>query len=253
MFSQNSVTVITAATGHRNLAKCLRSVQQQTFAGVEHFLVIDGLEREAQVKEAVAGMRERFKPIHLITLPHPTGKDNWNGHRIYGAMPFLSNSEFVSFLDEDNWIDPEHLESLVAEIRATQAKWAFSLRKIVNGEGEFLTLDQCESLGNLHPIFNTKDQFHVDANCYLLPREVAVELSSSWYSPARALSGRAEPDRILCHSLLRSYPNACSNRKPTVNYAVGNRPDSVTLAFFLCGNQVMANTYPTGLPWERQS
>ena len=69
MFSQNSVTVITPATGHKNLVKCMRSVQEQTFPGVEHFVVIDGAEREAAVREAVAQMGERPKPLSMMSLP----------------------------------------------------------------------------------------------------------------------------------------------------------------------------------------
>lgn len=116
MFTRDSVTVITAATGHRNLLKSLASVQQQTYNAVEQLLVIDGPERRQRVEEIVGALGRSAKPLHLISL-----------------------------------------------------------------EG---------------------------------------------------------------------CPQVCSSRRHTVNYTVGNRPDSVRAGYFLRGNQVMRQAYPGGLPWE---
>jgi hypothetical protein len=253
MFTENTVTIITATTGHRRLQACLNSVQSQTFPGVEHLVVIDGFEHEAKVRAAVSALNAGTKPVRVMTLPLPTGKDNWCGHRIYGAMSFLVNTEFVCYLDEDNWIEPEHVETLVAAVRQSKASWAFSLRKIVDANGQFIALDNCESLGHLHHVFNDRNDFLIDTNCYLLSRAIAVACAPVWYGPTRPPSRTMEPDRVMCRTLLHHFPPFCSNLRHTLNYVVGNRPDSVKTEYFLEGNLAMLQTYPQGLPWLKSS
>jgi hypothetical protein len=251
MFTTDTVTIVTAATGHRDLSKCLGSVQRQTYPHVHHCVVVDGAEHAGKVHDAIAKRSESKRPLDAFCLPQPTGKQKWNGHRIYAAMSYLVNTEFISFLDEDNWLEPDHVESLISAIRSTNSQWAFSLRNIVDGEGNFVTRDECESLGNLHHVFFNKDHFHIDANCYMLKREIAVQLSQAWYRPTRPPAGQLEPDTLLCRLLLQNCPQVCSNRRHTVNYAIGNRSDSVRAEFFLRGNEAMHQAYPTGLPWDR--
>jgi glycosyltransferase involved in cell wall biosynthesis len=250
MFTQNTVTVVTAATGHHNLVKCLASVQQQTYGPVEHFVVIDGPERETSVREAMSKLGQPARPVHVIGLPYATGRENWCGHRIYGATAFLVNSEFIAFLDEDNWFEPDHVESLVSAVRATQSQWAFSLRNIVDADGQFIAPDNCESLGNLHHVYHTPAEVLIDTNCYLLPREVAARFAYAWYRPNPTPADELEADRLLCRALLQHCPRACSNRRHTVNYLLGTRPGGLRGDFFLRGNQLMQARYPQGLPWE---
>jgi glycosyltransferase involved in cell wall biosynthesis len=251
MFTERTVSIITAATGHRNLAKCLRSVQAQTYAQVEHFVVIDGPEYEDAVRAVIAQCGTGDIPLHVIQLPYGTGRDNWCGHRIYAASSFLTNSEFVAFLDEDNWYEPDHISTLFNAVQRINADWAFSLRKIVNDNGEFVTLDNCECLGNLHPAWNNDLCFMVDTNCYFLRRTLAVRLAPIWYGQVRPPAGQQEPDRALSQTLLERFPKVASNKKHTVNYTVANRPNSVKVEYFLRGNEMMRKKYPNGLPWEK--
>ena len=44
-------------------------------------------------------------------------EDGFNGHRIYGASVFLGKGEFYCFLDEDNWGDANHIDSLLQGIK----------------------------------------------------------------------------------------------------------------------------------------
>ena len=94
------VTVITGATGNPLLRHCMESVQRQTYGRVEHMVVIDGpgfAEPARAIIAAIAGDH----PIHVTQLPLNTGNDGFNGHRIYGAMPFLCQGNYVAFLDEE--------------------------------------------------------------------------------------------------------------------------------------------------------
>jgi glycosyltransferase involved in cell wall biosynthesis len=250
MAAQPTVCVITATTGHPGLGKCIRSVQEQSYASIEHLVVIDGPEWEARADAILGGLSSR-RGLKVIRLPHATGRDTWNGHRIYGAMPMVVLTDYVCWLDEDNWFDADHVETMVAAARGASGGWAFALRKIVDTAGEFVTLDQCESLGPLHPSFMSPQDYHIDTSCYLVRRDIAVQLTWVWNRIARPPQGQGPgPDRLLCHILMQHFPAGGATRRYTVNYTVGSTGQSVKAEFFLYGNNVMRQRYPQGLPWE---
>lgn len=248
MFSRDSVTVITATTGNPLLGRCLQSVQQQTFGQLKHFIVPDGIQHRDKVHEAIKVLGNVRRDFFVMTLPYPTGTFGWCGHRIYAAVSVLCNTEFVCFLDEDNWFEPDHVASLFAEIRAREAAWGFSLRRIFDADGNFVALDNCESLGSLHPAFRDDDDRLIDTNCYLLRRDVAVAAVPAWYTPTP--TNEVGADRVVTRFLLKNFPRSCSTRRHTVNYTAGNNPNSAQPNFFLEGNRRMRERYPDGLPWE---
>jgi hypothetical protein len=245
----DTVCVITAATGHRHLSRCIQSVQTQAHPGVSHAIVIDGAEHEQRVREAISSVPDPHLPIHVFVLPEATGKNDWLCHRIYGAMPFLVNSSWVSFLDEDNWFDSDHLSSLMAAVNSQKSLWGFALRKLVDSEGNYLDLDLCESLGSLHPIFRTPQVRLVDTNCYLLQRDLAVVFGPIWNRP-RESDNRIPPDFQLCSTLIARQIMPACNMRHTVNYTLGSGPKSVKIDYFRHGNALMRKWYPKGLPWE---
>ncbi|MGD0464881.1 MAG: glycosyltransferase family A protein [Tepidisphaeraceae bacterium] len=249
MFTRDSVAVVTATTGHRFLGRCLESVQQQTFPRREHFVVSDGIEHRPKVDQALAALTSLRCNTYALSLPYATGKQGWCGHRIYAAVSLLCNAEFVCFLDDDNWYEPDHIASLVSGIRANDAMWGFSLRRIFDAEGNFVAPDNCESLGNLHPVFTNDSDRLIDTNCYLLRREVAVACAPAWYRPVEPADG-LPADRTLTRFLLEKFPRVYCTRRYTVNYTAGSNPSSVQPDYFVQGNRLMQQRYPDGLPWE---
>jgi glycosyltransferase involved in cell wall biosynthesis len=245
----HSICVITAATGHRHLQRCLQSVQAQVQPGLTHILVIDGPEFESKVRQTLSEMQPGKVPVQILTLPESTGKNDWICHRIYGAMPFLVNSSWICYLDEDNWFDPDHLSSLIAAIKAKPALWGFSLRKLVDADGNYLDVDLCESLGSLHPIYRAPQVRLVDTNCYLLQRDVAIAFSPIWNRQRRS-PNRMPPDFQLCTTLIAQGLQPACNMLHSVNYTLGNSPMSVKIEYFRQGNAIMRQRYPAGLPWQ---
>jgi glycosyltransferase involved in cell wall biosynthesis len=250
LFSKDTVTVITATIGHRFLGRCAESVQRQTYPHVEHYVVADGIEHHEKMVRGLDAFRGARKKLVATVLPYATGKEGWCGHRIYAAFSMLCNTEFVCFLDDDNWFEPDHIESLVNAMRATNAAWGFSLRRIMDAGANFLALDQCESLGNLHPVFDNPIDWHVDTNCYLLRRETAVAVAPVWYRPIAGAINHVTADRMVVRYLMQSFPAICSSRKYSVNYTADAKSTSVNPKFFLDGNRIMRERYPNGLPWE---
>jgi hypothetical protein len=183
-----------------------------------------------------------------MQLPTNTGHSQYNGHRIYGAVPYLVDTDYIMFLDEDNFIDPTHVESLV-KVCETNA-WAYSLRKIVDKDDNYICLDDCENLGKWPTCLSDQELF-VDVGAYFLPTSIAIQISPLWYRRARHPDEQPEVDRIIMQVLLEYGFTYDTNGKYTLNYRVGNREDSVKADFFLWGNAMMEKKYKDGYPWRK--
>jgi len=239
-----TVSIITPVTGHPCMRKCLESVRNQKCQyNVEHIIVIDGKEHEEKVMPVINQLETTKAQLNLKTevvcLPFPTGKDGWNGHRIYGATVFLARGQYIAFLDEDNYFSENHIETMMKEIEGGQNDWVYCLRNIVGPKGQFLCQDNCESLGYLHPMFNNSKDFLVDTSCYLVKKNAAVMGSYVWNRPARPPAGLMEADRAYFQFLKQWFPKFSCTCQYTLNYLVNNRADSVTGKFFQLGNTVM--------------
>jgi glycosyltransferase involved in cell wall biosynthesis len=235
------VTVITPTTGASYLRQAIESVKNQTYDNIQHLVVVDG-----QPKGRV--IAREYPHIDLIDLPYPTGLDRFNGHRIYGASVYLAKGDLVCFLDEDNYFDPNHIESLVAVMQKPN-DWAFSLRKIVDKDNNYVCNDDCESLGKWESCIG---DFFVDVGCFFLPKLLAIQLSPIWYRKARE-PGVPEVDRMLTHVLRNNNLKFDTNGEYTLNYRTGNTQLSVQSEFFLQGNEAMSKKYNGDLPWTKKT
>lgn len=230
--------VVTATVGTSYLPRCLDSVQVQTLPGVEHVVVVDGPQHADTVYDMVDAHRLRH-PIHVMVLPFNVGHSGWCGHRVYASVPFLLDADYVAFLDEDNFVDADHYEQLQKRVLADSLNWSFSLRKIVDTHGDFVALDNCESLGNFcHSVMGWNDVL-VDTSCYYLTTDVARAVAQQWMHQTRSTTG-VEADRSVTTFLLR-HPTFKGAGVPrhSLNYVVGRSASSVTAKFFVDGNQVL--------------
>lgn len=245
------VSVITATTGKSTLAECIASVREQTYTNIEHIVVVDGKERWEKVDSILYSLKFPIPSFneHVCVLPYPTGTNRYNGHRIYGAFTYLSSGDYIMWLDDDNILEPNHVESLVKTVEENKLDWAYSLRKIIDEEGKFICDDDCESLGKWKSVLN--DHF-VDVNCFFLKRDLAVSVSPIWYRQARQ-PGVMEVDRALTAVLMHPNNNLKfdTNGDYTVRYRVGSTGISVQAGFFLDGNQKMLQHYNGALPWKK--
>ena len=235
------VTVITPTTGAPYLRQAIESVKNQTYDNIQHLVVVDG-----QPKGRV--IAREYPHIDLIDLPYPTGTDRFNGHRIYGASVYLAKGDLVCFLDEDNYYDYTHIESLVDVIQRGN-DWAYSLRKIVDKDGNHVCLDDCESLGKWESCIG---DYFVDVGCFFLPKMIAIQTSPIWYRKARE-PGVPEVDRMLTHVLRNNNLKYDTNANYSLNYRTGNTQLSVQSEFFLQGNKKMLEKYNGDLPWSKKT
>lgn len=232
-----SVAIITGATGNALLSHAVDSVNAQTTkARLEHWIVVDGAEREHAVLKLLGKMPvvETRVQRRVLVLPINTGGDGFVCHRINGSVPWVCDTDYVCFLDEDNMFDPGHIDGLLQSLH-DDARWAHSLRNIVHADGTFACQDMCESLGGIcHTVLHPNDRL-IDTNCYLLERHLAIQLSPEWDVRARE-EGRLEADRAMCRRLLTEYPVHGVSRRCSVQYRVASRGNSVRADFFIKGN-----------------
>ena len=245
------VSIITPTTGNPYLAECIASVRAQTYSNIEHIIVVDGRERWEKADEILlAAEFPNGANEHVCVLPYPTGTNRYNGHRVYGAATYFADGDYHLWLDDDNVLEPNHVESLVTLVQEKQLHWAYTFRKIIDKDSNVLCLDDCESLGMWPSILHPQD-FFVDVNCYMVAKMVAVQMSPVWYRKFRE-PGQPEIDRVIAHTLMAKENNLkfdCT-RDYTVKYRVGNTGLSVQAEFFLNGNKAMLEKYNGVLPWK---
>ena len=109
-----TVTVITPTIGLPKLLRALYSVQNQTYKHHQHLIVADGPEAWENVKNNKLMMFNiENNGVAVNVLHENVGKNGFYGHRVYAAFPHLVNSDYIFLLDEDNWYEPDHIETLV--------------------------------------------------------------------------------------------------------------------------------------------
>lgn len=246
------VSVITPTICHSQLERAIQSVQNQVYQNIEHVIVLDDPNKQNEFNELIRKYSNKRRTIYSCILPYNTGKNNWNGHRVYASFPhLLHHSDYICYLDEDNWFNELHIHSLIDTIRENNLDWAYSLRNIYDQDGKFMCKDLCESLGSLSPVFNDNNDHLIDTSCYLLSRDISMQTSYIWNKPTRGPFG--EPDRQLCKVLLDQVKNYKCTNKFTVNYTTSNRLDSVNSHFFIYGNDIMQKKYNNNIPWNNDS
>jgi len=233
------VAVVTPTIGATTLRQCIESVETQTYDDLTHYIVLDGEEEHG---DEIWNKLQDATRIKTIRLQENIGK-GWYGHRVYAACGFLVNADVICYLDEDNWFESNHIEKLVERIKKG-VDWAFSLRKIFDKDGNFVTEDNCESLGQW-PIYFNKDAFHIDTSSFMIKADIARKLGPAWY-------GQWGADRQFFNALKQYFPSYSCSREYSLCYRLDGNPNSVNIEFFEKGNAENKKNYPNGFPWKQK-
>jgi glycosyltransferase involved in cell wall biosynthesis len=178
------------------LEQCHHSVLEQTLPCL-HVLVADG-----KPKAAI----DRWDAHHIV-LPV--------SHADIGSTPRLIGSyhaiglgvDAVTFLDADNWYEPEHLANLMAARLSHGAAFVSSGRMLCQLDGS--PMGPC-------PLTNP-DRF-IDTNCMLFGRD-AFPLLHHWVLMPGY--GHLIGDRIMLHRVKESGVQRVHMPNPSVNYRSG--------------------------------
>ena len=237
----SNILVITPTTGSIELVDAIHSVQDQTIP-VDHLVVCDGNKFKEQTKHIVNKICEG-SGAEACYLPYNTGGGGFYGHRIMAAFSHLVNHEYVLFLDQDNWFEPNHVESLVSEIKQFNLDWAYSLRKIHNKDKTYICDDNCESLGRW-PVWVNEEAYLIDSSSYCFKTDFIRKVGHIWDWGWGA-------DRRF-YTILKDqikHQNYTCTGKHTLCYRVGGNEGSVTGEFFVEGNKKTHEKYNGKFPW----
>ena len=238
-----TATVIIPTTGSPELFTAIQSVLDQTY-DTKCYLVCDGPEYVYAVRNFLKQFEnhKNYKKIMICNLPLNVGANGFYGHRVYAAFTHLVDTEYVLYLDQDNWLKPNHVESCINTIKLKNLDWCYSLRDIHNKDGSFVCHDDCESLGKWQTYHGVN---HVDTNSYCLKTEIGVKLASVWH-------GGWGQDRVFLATIAQHFNKFDCTGEYTVNYRVDGGKGSVNAEFFINGNAVMNKKYNGEFPWHKK-
>jgi glycosyltransferase involved in cell wall biosynthesis len=222
--------VITPTIGTKFLQQAIDSVHKQTIP-TEHWIIVDG---------KLDHPFDMYPNGRHIVWPENVGHSGWNGHRYYAAAPLLTDADYVLFLDEDNWFEPNHVEDMINFIKEHDLQWCYSLRNIVDQDGKFIAPDDCESLGRWPSVFAQQHSF-VDTNCFCFKTKylalVAYEFfGSSFYQ-----------DRLFYTEMIKKLPYFECTGEHTVNYRVRKELYDA----YAKGNKALNTHFKGKLPWHK--
>lgn len=227
---ERPVIVITPTIGSDKLSDAVESVKNQTYSNVKHLVVSDGRQFLDRIPELVK------KSADVISVPYNTGRNNFYGHRIYSAFPHLVDEDYICFLDEDNWFEPTHIESLVNTIESNPAHFAFSLRKIFDENKRYVCDDDCESLGH-YPIFGQeRNGYLVDTSSYLFRKDWLIQYCHLWHNQWGA-------DRVFFNQVKDISSHVCTGYH-SLCYRLDGNPGSSKPEMFLELNKVTDQSRP---------
>lgn len=240
---ENSVVVITPTVGKEQLKHAIDSVSNQTYQNLTHLIVVDGTEYFQSVLK-VTPIKQN---VIITTAPYNTGGNGYYGHRIYAAYSHLVNHDYVAFLDEDNWFEPNHIETLVKTLETKDYDWVHSLRKVYV-ENDYLADDCCESIGRYPIWFSQPDnpQHLVDTSSYLFKRDFLTRVASYWHY---GWGGDRRFFTIITKGM--NHDNYGTSGQHTLNYKLPdmNKAYGGDFKFFEKGNAAIKQQYGGKYPW----
>jgi hypothetical protein len=240
-----NIAVITPTIGTDYLPQAMHSVGNNA----EHWIVVDGIAYAQRVASMVQAHPYKQK---FVVLPDNTStplqafngsayNGFFNGYRINAAIPLLINKDYIMFLDEDNWFEPNHIHSMIDALENNKWDWCYSLRRLVDKDGVDIMNDDCDSLG-IYP--NYEDINFVDMNCYLFKTSVLMQIAHTMIDLKYPPIG----DKKLYKEASIKFPNFGCTNKYSVNYRL-TRPDQ--FGYFMRGNKLTREKYQGEFPWNK--
>ena len=223
-----TVAVITATTGRASLQQAINSVMDQTHP-CHHYIFVDG------IPDPGIMISRPSDTCTVFELPRATGLNGVMNGAICAAGAFLATEDYITYLDDDNWFEPNHIESMVSAIGDNA--YAYSLRKLIEPDGTFWANDDGESIGHFGEM--------VDANCLMLQRNLAQGIAPLCMTSTP--EGGSTWDRVVWNSLQQHKIKWAATGQYTVNYRMNSR-QKLKGWFFLRNIQTRAQ-FPDGFPW----
>lgn len=212
-----------------SLLRAGRSVFAQRLDGRIQMLI--GVDRDLGGRDLLATLR-RECPSHVdmdvLDPGYSTARANGGlyscafGGSLRSALTLLANSRHVAYLDDDNWVAPDHLATLLETI--DDAEWAYCRRWMVDPRTqEPICVDEWESVGPDEGFFNARFGGFVDPGCLMIDKLACHDVVGEW-AVSTFEKGDGEDRRVF--DRLRKDHKGRGTRRATSYYVV-NEADPI--------------------------
>jgi hypothetical protein len=151
---KHDVAVVVPTICRDSLIRAVRSIYRQNYSGRMQVLVgvdFDPENRSGQLRKALDDAPDNVV-LTWLDLHYSTSKRHGGVHDCHfggsmrSALTLLANAEIVVYLDDDDWLHPDHIAQVLVAIR--RKKWAFAYSIYADGNtAEGLCADEIESVG----------------------------------------------------------------------------------------------------------
>ena len=194
------------------IVRCVQSVQNQTYKNLEIILVDDGsTDMSGKICDELSKEDYRIITIH---------QDNRGLGPARNAGLEIINGDYVSFVDSDDWLEPDFYEMLLSAIKINNCDIATCGRVVLN-EKKIIKYVYC-STSEL-----VLDQVHTIKH-YLLQRDMNMSACDKLYKSSLFNNIRFSGDHLVSEDIIPIYQviKNCSKTtltgKPLYNYFYRN-------------------------------
>lgn len=223
-----SVAIVTSTIGRQELVRTIESVKNQNYP-CKHYIFVDGEQFQHKVEE----LTKSYSDLIITYLPMNTGANGWVNSSINAIAPYLIKEDIICYLDDDNWYEPNHIESIIQTFQEhPDADFIYSMRNFFHVNNSFICEDNMESLGfwenkmiEPHTMFlhinnqsysiksKLNTNYHIDTNCYAFKNNIAQILAPTWFTGILN-------DRNIFAKIVEVGLKGVSTKKYTLNYTV---------------------------------
>lgn len=219
------VAVIIPTFGRPSIANAMQCIYKQDLNGTIQILIgVDAWDIDsADLIKATAEKRPSNVSVMLVDMGYSTSKkrggvhlNSYNGS-LRVILGYMANSQYLTFLDDDNYWAPNHLSSLKDVIPGFG--WAFSNRYLIDEvTGMNLCVDRWDSVGPGKGIRKEKLKGFVDPNCIMINKMHLPDALTAWLSTLPSSRIQAA-DRQFFRYLIEQGATSWTG-KATVGYSI---------------------------------
>lgn len=217
--NRETISVIVPIYNVENyLARCVDSILAQTYGNLEIILVDDGArDSSGGICDQYAAKDSRVRVIH---------KENGGLSSARNAGIEAASGEYLSFVDSDDWIEPDTYEHMLGLLRKYGAKLACAGRYDVDGSTGERTLGLCPPKEEVIPAEELVGRIFLWDNCDSSACDKLFH--RSLFETYRYPVGVVSEDVSVMYRVILGAGRAVLCDKPVYNYF--HRPDSISTA-----------------------
>ena len=218
------VSVIITTTLRPTLKRAVESIFKQDHEGrIQIMLGVDKRDGDPGIIDTLKKDCPENMAITVIDNGYSTAERNgglytsFSGGSMRTVLSYTANSRYITYLDDDNWYAPFHINQLLNVIPGNA--WAYSYRWFVDQTtNKVLCIDDFVSVGNGKGVFAKAFGGFVDTNCMLIDKLQFHRLLPLWCN-ALMQNGTAVDHRVYQAIRNTGLPHNLTAR-PSVYYVV---------------------------------